>query len=362
MIQQLSELPAPWQRPRLDEPVVLCASDDFYIRPLAVTLLSAVSNLKRGRHLQVLLMDGGIRAESWQGLKETLAGLPISIHILKPDPNEIADLGISHHITHTAYFRLLAGRLLPDSIERVIYLDSDTLLLDDITELWQAELGNHYCLAAVDVACPFMDARQAPVEYRRAMPYLATISPVRNYRELGIEGSAPYFNSGVMVLNLQRWRQEKIEQRLLSVLREHRKFVWCWDQYALNVVFAGQWGKIPARWNQGSHLYEYPDENTIPIRRSEYREMRERPSLIHYTTEFKPWKYDPYRKYHFSHPLHDLWYQWLDRTAWAGWRPTPQPSTWHQWWTAQAVYWSKRSGILYRKSLQKLSGPALIQS
>jgi len=354
VIQQLSLQQSEMDSRQLDEPVVLCASDDHYVRPLAVTLLSAVSNMKQGNHLQVILMDGGIQEANWQGLKETLAGHPISIHVLKPNRDEIADLGISHHITHTAYYRLLAGRLLPRSIERVIYLDSDTLVLDDITELWQSSLENHYCLAAVDVACPFIDARHAPMEYRRAIPYLATLSPVRNYRALQIPGSAPYFNSGVMLLNLRRWREEQIENRLLGCLRDNRKFVWCWDQYALNVVFAGQWGRLPARWNQGTHLFEYPDEDCIPIDKHEYREMLEKPALLHYTTEFKPWKYDLYRKCHASHPSHDLWYQWLDKTAWSQWRPQPTRFSWHDWYTAQAVYWSRQSTIFYRKSQQKL--------
>lgn len=332
--------------------MVLCAADDHYIRPLAVTLLSAVRHLKPGNHLQVVLMDGGIQEQGWQGLKETLAGHPISIYVTRPDRQQIADLGISHHITHTAYFRLLAARFLPSSIDQVIYLDSDTLVLSDLTEMWQIDLDNQYCLASVDIACPFIDARCAPIEYQRATPYLATISPVRNYRQLGIAGSAPYFNSGVMMLNVKRWRDEKIEQKLLACLRENRRFVWCWDQYALNVVFAGQWGKLPARWNQGTHLFEYPDESRVPIDSAEYRQMLDDPAIIHFTTEFKPWNYDPYHRYH---PSHKLWFDWLDQTAWAGWRPEAKPMSLHDWWTAQAIYWTRQWAIAYRKGMQKVS-------
>lgn len=352
MIQQLSHKKRSITSSQLDDPVILCAADNHYVRPLAVTLLSAVTHLKPGNQLQVVLMDGGIQEEEWQGLKETLAGHPISIHVTRPDRQEIADLGISHHITHTAYFRLLASRLLPSSVDKVIYLDSDTLVLADLTELWQTELDANYCLAAVDIACPFIDARYAPVEYRRATPYLATVSPVRNYRQHGLSGSAPYFNSGVMVLNLKRWRDEQIENKLLACLRENKKFVWCWDQYALNVVFAGQWGKLPARWNQGTHLLEYPDESCLPIERDEYQQMLNDPAIVHFTTEFKPWNFDPYRRCHFNH---QRWFEWLDKTAWAGWRPQPKPISLHDRWTAQAIFWTRQSAIYYRKGLQKFS-------
>lgn len=328
------------------DPIVLCASDDNYVKPLAVTLHSAVSSLNPGRHLNVILMDGGISESNWNGLRETLVGLPVTIHVLRPDRKEIEDLGVSHHITHTAYFRLLAARLLPDSIDKVIYLDSDVLVVDDLSELWDLPIGDQYCLAAVDIACPFVDAWQALAksdEYRKSLPYLAAISPIPNWRQLSLDGTAPYFNSGVMVLNLDRWRRESIDQKLLACLRDNSNHVWCWDQYALNVVFAGQWTQLPPRWNQGVHVFEYPDENCCPIPRDEFVAMRDRPALIHFTTEFKPWEYRPY------HPLRSTFYNRLDETAWSGWRPDKPDFSLRRWWDLQAVHWIRQSVIRYRK-------------
>ena len=205
---------------RPEDPIVLCAADENYIRPLAVTLFSAASSLAEGSFLHVVVMDGGITESSWQGLKESLVDLPIKIQVIRPDRDEISDLGISHHITHTAYFRLLAARLLPQSIDKVIYLDADILVRRDLTELWNYDVGDHYCLAAINIACPFINARQAGHTFQNSIPYLAAISPIPNWRKLGLDGSAPYFNSGVMLINLKRWRDESIEGKLLSVFEE----------------------------------------------------------------------------------------------------------------------------------------------
>ncbi len=325
------------------DPFILCAADENYVRPLAVTLHSAAASLPRGRHLQVLLLDGGISESSWQGLKESLIDLPITIHVIRPDLDSVRDLGISHHITHTAYLRLLAARLLPDSIDKVIYLDSDVLVRRDLTELWEYDVQGQYCLAAVDIACPFVDARQADPCFRKSIPYLAAISPIRNWRELGLDGSAPYFNSGVMVINLKRWREERIENRLLDCLRKNSKYVWCWDQYALNVVFAGQWKLLPAKWNQGVHVFEYPDESHSPIEKSEFLGMRDDPALVHFTTEFKPWEYRPY------HPLREQFFKRLDQTAWNGWRPQKPGFSLRQWWDLQAICLIRGWTIRYRK-------------
>ncbi|MFT5303679.1 MAG: lipopolysaccharide biosynthesis glycosyltransferase [Mariniblastus sp.] len=351
MIQELSQQKLPLESVSATDPIVLCASDDNYVKPLAVTLLSAVNALRDGSQLHVLLMDGGISESNWTGLRETLFDLPITVHVLRPDRQEIADLGISHHITHTAYFRLLAARLLPDSIKKVIYLDSDVLVKDDLTELWNAELGNHYCLAAVDIACPYVDAYAARstlapeqrTRLNKAIPHLAAIAPVPNWKALELDGAEPYFNSGVMVLNLARWRAESIDKRLLACLRDNRNFVWCWDQYALNVVFAGQWGKLPARWNQGAHVYEYPDEGSSPIDEAEFIAMRDDPALIHFTTEFKPWDFQP------CHPLRDRFYDFLDQTAWSGWRPAKPDFDLKRAWDLTAAHWIRKWVVQYRK-------------
>ena len=113
------------------DPIVLCAADENYVKPLTVMLHSAAASLNPGRQLNVVLFDGGMSESSLNGIRESLIDFPVTIDILRPDLSQVSDLMTSHHITHTAYLRLMAARLLPDSIEKVIYLDSDLLVLDD---------------------------------------------------------------------------------------------------------------------------------------------------------------------------------------------------------------------------------------
>jgi len=341
---------------RTTSPVLLCAADESYAMPLAVTLHSAASNLSVGEHLHVVLLDGGISEASWMGIRETLAELPITIDVIRPDLNLVQDLSISHHISHSAYLRLMADQLLPSWIDKVIYLDSDLLVLDDLCKLWQMDVSDHYCLAAVDISCPFVDASTFVKSYGNqedtsttseaslaSVPYVNALTPIPNWRELGIDGAGHYFNSGVMVLNLKRWRAENISARLLECLRTNRAHVWCWDQYALNVVFAGQWGKLPARWNQGTHVYEYPDENQAPIGAAPFVEMRDNPAILHYTTEYKPWNFRPF------HPDRELFYQHLDQTAFSQWRPEDPGFRFTDWWNFNIVQVIRHWTVAYRK-------------
>ena len=210
--------------------------------------------------------------------------------------------------------------------------------------MWDMDLGENYCLAAVDISCPFIDAREVKdPELQACKPWINAISPVANWKALGIDGSANYFNSGVMVLNLKKWRQDNIETKLFDCLRQNPKYVWCWDQYALNVVFAGKWGKLPLRWNQGAHVFEYPDVAHSPVDRAQFEAMRDRPAIIHYTTEWKPWDFQ-----HF-HPLRKTYYTELDQTAWQGWRPQDPGFNFRRWWDRKAVDMIRAWIVRWRK-------------
>jgi lipopolysaccharide biosynthesis glycosyltransferase len=333
----------------LANPLVVCAADDNYVKPLAVTLLSAGQNLGPGRRLTAIVLDGGISDGSWMGLKESLVDARIDLYSIRPQERELAalpdlrQLPISHHITHTAYLRLLAGRLLPDSIDKAIYLDSDLLVRGNLDELWQVPLDQQYALAVPDIACPFVDARLANCNFAKASPYFAALSPIANWRDLGLDPTAPYFNSGVMVLNIRRMREERLENRLFHVLRSNAKHIWCWDQYALNVVFASAWTPLPLRWNQGAHIFDFPDESCSPLGRQQFLDARDDPAIIHYTTEWKPWDFRN------RHPARELFFKQLDQTVWRGWRPKRPVLSLSGTWNSFAAETAKRSVIATRK-------------
>ncbi len=322
---------------------VLCAADENYALSLCVTLRTAAEQLQLSHTLKAFVIDGGISAESWRKIEESVAPFDVQIERIVPDRERVEQFSVSHHITHTAYFRLLAAEWLPDDVSKVIYLDSDLLVQDNLVELWDLEEHDYFCWAVPDIACPHVDAREAQVNFKKSMPYLANISPISNYQDLGLDGSAPYFNSGLMVMYLDRWREENVSAKLLECLQQNEPHVWCWDQYALNVVFAGRWGQLPLRWNQGAHAFEFPTVAHAPFDPHEFREMLTDPAIIHYTTEWKPWGHTS------AHPAHDTFFEKLDETAWTGWRPLKPSFSFKRSWNSMAVSFIKHWTILYRK-------------
>ena len=127
--------------------------------------------------------------------------------------------------------------------------------------------------------------------------------------------SAPYFNAGVMLIDVDGWRKARLTEELLSCLAKNQEHVLWWDQYALNIVLSGRWGRLDARWNQGSHIFKYPSWEESPFDRASFEQQRHDPFIVHFTTSKKPWLASC------RHPLRQRFYDVLDQTAWAGWRP-----------------------------------------
>jgi lipopolysaccharide biosynthesis glycosyltransferase len=138
---------------------------------------------------------------------------------------------------------------------------------------------------------------------------------VPRWFESGRAASDLNFNAGVMLLDLEMWRNDRLTDELVKYLTDGRHY-FAQDQEALNVVLAQRIGSLDPRWNQQSELFRLECEVALPFSRAEIERLRTDPWIIHYSNRIKPWHYG-----HSDHPFASEWYASLDRTAYAGWRP-----------------------------------------
>lgn len=296
-------------------PVVVCAADENYALPLAVTIRSALENLAVDRSLRLFVLDAGLEPATRTRLLESWPKNRVRVEWLTPSDNELADLPISNHVSIATYYRMLIPRLLPADLEQAIYLDSDLLVLHDLSELWDEPFSDSHLLAVPDVACPFFDCQIALFNYSACAPYLVTARPIPNYQSLGYSGGEPYFNGGVLVWNLTKCRQDKMTEKLFNVLETHRDDLLFWDQYALNVAFVNKWRPLPHRWNQGAHLLNFPSADSSSLSAADHIATTTDPAIVHFTSALKPWHAGS------RHPHVDKFFEILDQTEWRGWRP-----------------------------------------
>lgn len=331
---------------------VVTAADDGYAMPLAVTIRSALDRLAPDRRLRLMLLDGGLSDANRRRLEASWRDPRLTLQWFRPDVTLVRDLPVSDHISPAAYLRLLMPAMLPRDVSRVIYLDADMLVRRCLGDLWDLPQHGSPALAVQDFAAPYLDAASMMPNYARSQRFLAAYTPVANFRELGLPADGMYFNSGLMVIDLDQWRCDHYADHVLDCLRVHREHVLWWDQYALNVVLAGKWRPLDRRWNQGAHIYAYPSWRESPFERDEFQRLRTEPWIVHYCSPTKPWQY------FCRHPHVRQFYRTLDRTAWRSWRPDRPERFLKLWWDFHYKPRRLRMKTRLRLARERLSGLA----
>lgn len=307
------------QEIRKDVPIiVVCAADDKYAMPLAVTVRSAIENLKGNYKILLFILDGGIKNKNKQRILKSLSSEKCNISFLSIPDKLVRDFKESHeylrsvgkitskpdYISIAAYYRLIISEILPEEYEKLIYLDSDLVVKGDIGQLWQTDLAENYVLAVQDTW----------------IKYVSTSEGLLNYQELGIPVGSKYFNSGVLVINLKKWRTDGISSKAISYLKQNKDYVRWHDQDVLNALFANRWGELDPRWNlSAADCAGYSQES--PFSEDVYNTIISDPYILHFMSKKKPWTS--------RHTLcKEYFFNYVDMTAWSGWRLTIWRRVW----------------------------------
>jgi len=194
------------------------------------------------------------------------------------------------YLTRASFLRFLAPQLLPDA-SRAVYLDGDVVVRRDPRALHDADL-NGRTLGAVR---------------SRVTPFFASSGGVQRWQELGVASNSPYFNAGVLVIDLDRWRKLGITDRATNFLAAHGTNTLIADQEALNVAAVDDWTHLDLTWNYVTHIadnfLQQPDLEPSD------------PHIIHYAGRAKPWVAG-------RQPLFaEDWHQRLLETPWAAFEP-----------------------------------------
>jgi lipopolysaccharide biosynthesis glycosyltransferase len=244
---------------RIVRPIVM-ACDETYAIPLATALRSAVDANRSGQPLDVYVLWDRFSASIRRRVIESLPEGSAVIHWVPVDLSSFQGFSTLPHISSKMTFaRFMIPHVFGKDVQRVLYLDADLLVLDDLGPLWDTDLKGAVIGAVLDrILDPQLKARA---------PGLENFPRVRDY-----------FNAGVLLIDLDRWRKERISENALQYLIRHPDSPLA-DQDALNVACDGRWTPLDIRWNYYDHF------------RTSIIEMppAERPKIAHFPGQ-KPWK------------------------------------------------------------------------
>lgn len=272
--------------------IVICINKQ-YLMPAGVMLCSLFENNKEEQiNIHALLGEGG--DQCMKPLQEMTERYYQTIHFYDMKEIRTDDFPVGLYfqepfITKEAYFRLFVMDVLPQTLEKVLYLDVDMVICSSIRELWDIDISD----VAVGVVpdCFHQDIHET--------------------NRIGYEVSLGIFNSGVLLINLSYWREHDVMKEFVAYAKEAKDHLKYHDQDVLNYVFRHHKKELPIRFNlQTIHMYHdhfrYLHFRLI----EEVKEAFRHPVIIHYTGPEKPWYSNAY------HPLKSYFDKYRQLTPW----------------------------------------------
>jgi lipopolysaccharide biosynthesis glycosyltransferase len=266
---------------------VACAADEAYVGHCATMLHSLLTRHASDgvvvHFLHAPTFDADDRARLAAHIERN--GGTVELHAI--DDAHLAGLPAINGIPPIMWNRVFLPELLPD-VDRVLYLDADTLIVDDLRPLWREPLADTYVAAVTNVL-------EAAHEHHA--------------RELGLPPDQPYFNSGVLLFNLDEMRAGDCTARITRYARGER-LRWP-DQDALNAILGTRCRSLHPRWNCMNSLFLLPEATDV-FGAKVVREARAHPAIVHFEGPVlaKPWHYlskHPFRRAYLEHRAATPW-------------------------------------------------------
>lgn len=245
---------------------VMLSTDDRHAPYAATVIRSVVLSSAENEELEFYILTLGMHSDNIENFKKLSGSLGVRINIVEVERSLVEHLPDKGR-TKTAYLRMFAGEILPH-LSRVIYLDTDILVRGSLAGMYQ-----------VDAKFPGGAAVRDP----------ATVTGWS-----GLEKEVPssfdhsqYFNSGVMLMNLDFFRERNASEVLVKIRTENVCSV-LHDQSALNVFLEGSVKLLPFTYNYINQVYDRVVEKGLP-RASELIEFYDDPVIVHFSHYKKPW-------------------------------------------------------------------------
>ena len=254
----------------------ICFSlDSNYVEQFCVSAVSILENALTQDNIDFYILDGGLTQKDKFDIESLKKIKDFNLVYLKIDANEfkicplLKDTDENHkdyHVTLPGYFRFKLPELLPN-LDKILYLDCDVIIRSSLDELFLVDLKDKSAAMVEDV-----DAS----------------------KELERLNVKHYYNSGIMLINLDYWRKNNIQEKLFDYVKNNSDRIVWQDQDVINAVLSDSIKPIENKWNYQYFLYE----------KIEPKELNDC-VILHLAGRFKPWIMP------FEHFIYDCYYYYL---------------------------------------------------
>lgn len=245
---------------------ILFTADSGYMDHVKDCIRSMI-RFRSGDGYDIYILHSDAGKEKQDELTDFFSG-NARLHFIHVDPERFSDFPESTRYPKLIYYRIFAAQMLPMELDRILYLDGDTIVINPLKELYHMEFDGNAILACTHIR--------------------SLLTKINQYR-LGVKEECPYINSGVMLMNLKALRQESKTDEIMRYVRKQKNFLALPDQDIITAVYGGKIGLLDTmKYNLSDRMLSF--YNSAP--QNERRDLswvREHTVIIHYYGKQKPW-------------------------------------------------------------------------
>lgn len=236
--------------------IALCV-DNNYLPYCCTAIESIISNHNSGSKIIFYILHfsdvDGVKIIIDHINKAGYRGVDIEV-----SSSKVCNFQTHSHFSSSVYLRLLLPRVLPSSLERVLYLDSDLIVLSDLSDLYNTNLTNFTTAMVLELSLD--------------------------------ESMRCDFNTGVMLMDLKSWRNNYISEKIMDYIESYDGRLDYVDQSAINLLLREETKQLDIKWNVISAYFKHY-EKFKSCDRYKIDDAVINPKIIHFTTSSKPWMY-----------------------------------------------------------------------
>lgn len=278
---------------------VMYAADENYAEIMAVSIKSMML-ANQWEKIHFYLIEDGVSEDSRQKLIDMISEANNEVtFIAKPDIRGMLNVELKTlRWSDSAYSRLFLKELFGDEshIEKLLYMDCDTIIVDSLQELWNTDISD--CLGAACLEC---------------------MSNMHK-RIVGAKPKDNYINTGMLLLNVKRWIEENIQKIEGDFIKKYHGKTEYVDQGVINGTISNRFKLVSPRYNLTALAYDFTYKEMLIYRKPSFGYSEEewtaavnKPAVVHFTTSFlsiRPWYSGS------KHPYAEAWKRIHDTTPW----------------------------------------------
>lgn len=279
--------------------VVVYSSDDNYAQHTGVSIISLLENNKHFKEICIYVIDNEISKINKEKLIEIINKYKRKITFVNFNKyKEELHLNMQWDIAISAYARLFISSIVPKNIDKILYFDCDIVVVNKIDELWNTDIEDYYIAGVED-----------------------TVSSTTKLM-VGLSKKDKYINSGMLLINLKKWRRDNIEDKFIKFIDSKNGRVTHHDQGVINGVLYEKSKILKPSFNLMTVYYTMKREDIISYygiegdfySQEEIKKSLKEPVSIHFTPGFtkRPWVK------RCKHPEKQVYLDYLYRTPWKG--------------------------------------------